>query len=613
MRVLFDNAKQAFPGLLIILVMTAGATGQWVPPELVSYPELILHDGKILTVDDRFSMVEAVAIRDGRFLKVGTNQEVLALKGPDTQVIDVQGRSVVPGFIDAHGHGRFVSLSARAGMVDGGRLTCETLETCVEEIRAGAAKARPGQWVSFNGDIRTDVLVLELTRADLDRVVPNNRVVVELNKFMFIMNTPALEPFWSRIEGMPGAYKDPATGESTGRVYGAAAEMLDYDLAEWPEDWDTRLVEQQKHTFRALNSEGITTNIGKVKGLGMSVLNELWRKGELTVRARPALQFVRHNPETEMYLKRVGNLSGFGDDWLRIIGVNLAAVDAGNRTGGQATRLKRRRLLVTPGGRPITWRAHNGEFSGQLQWAMARQDGDWTGEMTEYETILLANRYGWTVTGIHAQGDFGAKVILDAFEEADQERPIKGRYFAFDHGQIRTEEDLRRAARLGVAQAFASKYVFRQNNNIVWQFGEEVHRFSPVKTAIKLGLKPAIELDDVRLEGQQSAALANMQSFITRTDERGRMWGGREAVSREEALRMATIWSAAYSGDEKKLGSIEEGKLGDLVVLGGDYMTVTEDKFGELPIDLTIVGGKIVYDRAKDGLIPRRWRGGVEE
>ena len=146
MRVLFSSARQAFSflltALLIVFATAIGAVGQSIPAELVSYPQTIYHNGKIVTVDDKFSIVEAVAIRDGRFLKVGTNQAVLALKGPATEVIDLKGRSVVPGFIDPHGHGHFVSPRG-AGMVNGGSLTCETVEKCLEEIRAGVAKAKP--------------------------------------------------------------------------------------------------------------------------------------------------------------------------------------------------------------------------------------------------------------------------------------------------------------------------------------------------------------------------------------------------------------------------------------------------------------------------------------
>ena len=599
MKSLLGRAKRAFSlslTSLMVLVATSGAMGQSVPPELVSYPELILHNGKILTVDDRFSMVQAVAIRDGRFLKVGRNQEVLALRGPATQVIDLRGRSVVPGFGNAHGHG-WGGGASMPGQADGGSLRCETVEKCVEEVRAAVSEAQPGQWVSFGGGIRNDVLVNQITRWDLDKGSPNNPIFIDMSTQMGIINTAAWEQLRPRLEGLEGIFRDPETDEPNGHIRGQANGVITYEFEEWPEDWDTREVEEQKEQFRVMNSEGVTFNIGRINGLGISVLNELWRKGELTVRARPALEFAMLNPQAEVYLKRVGNLSGLGDDWLRVIGLTVGPPDGNSRNGGLMSRFVPRRELLQPGGFAWNINAEDRHMSGENKWAFSRADNDWSGEGTEFETIVLANRYGWSVQSIHAQGDIGAKMILDAFEKADRERPIKGRYFAFDHGLIRTEEDLQRAARLDVTNSFAFKYLLGEDRGLAWMFGEDAHRFTPIQTAIDLGLKPALELEGAQMEGK-SSSLVSIEKFMTRRDNQGRTWGGaREAISREDALRMATIWTAAYSGDEKRLGSIEEGKLADLVVLGGDYMTVPEDKIDELPVDFTIVGGKIVYDR----------------
>ena len=168
--------------------------------------------------------------------------------------------------------------------------------------------------------------------------------------------------------------------------------------------------------------------------------------------------------------------------------------------------------------------------------------------------------------GVHTQGDMAAKMMLDAYEDADKERSIKGRNFGFDHGALRTEEDFRRALRLGVNMSFAPKYLFRNSPSaLIWQFGEQVHGFTALGTGIGLGFKPVMESD---ITGYHSASLWNIEAVVTRTDENGRVWGAREAISRQDALRMRTAWAARYSGDEDQLGTIEEGKLGDLVVLG---------------------------------------------
>ena len=159
--------------------------------------------------------------------------------------------------------------------------------------------------------------------------------------------------------------------------------------------------------------------------------------------------------------------------------------------------------------------------------------------------------------------------------------------------------------------SFAPKYLFSSPDALVWQFGENVHQMTPVKTAMQLGMKPVMEAD---IAGYRGASMWLIQALVTRTDEKGRMWGGKEAVSREDALRMRTAWAAYYSGDEDKIGTIEVGKLGDVVVLGGDFMTVPAEQLSKLSVDYTIVGGKIMYDRERDGLIePLRGFGGENE
>jgi hypothetical protein len=307
------------------------------------------------------------------------------------------------------------------------------------------------------------------------------------------------------------------------------------------------------------------------------------------------------NPEAENYLKRVGNLTGVGDDWLRIPGMTISAPDGQTNEGGSMSTILPRNKLDQPGGVPWDMMGKDRYLAGENKWALSREDLDWRGKGTEFETIILANRYGWSIQGVHTQGDIGAKMMLEAYEKANQDRPIAGRYFAFDHGMIRTDDDLQRARKLDVTQSFNSNYVFGPGNRgQIYMFGEAIHTFSPIKTALDTGLKPALEMEG-QFQESKVAALVAIQRFVTRQDEQGRTWGLKQAVSREDALRMATIWNARYTGDEKTLGSIEEGKLADMAILAGDYMTVPANKIRDLLLDYTIVGGKVVYDRKKDG------------
>jgi predicted amidohydrolase YtcJ len=435
-----------------------------------------------------------------------------------------------------------------------------------------------------------------VNRWELDKVSSDHPIRLSLDTALSIVNTRGWEAIKPKVEGLPGIITDKTKNEPNGHIRGQANGGLLYEDILWPEDWETRLVAEEKQRQRILNAQGLTMDIGRAQGLTVSILRELWRKGELTVRSRPSLEFVMYNPQAEEYLKRLGNLDGFGDDMLKIAGMTVGPPDGTNGTGGILTRLKKRRSLNIKGG--DAWSALGME--GENKWALGVDGKDFR-KGPDYETILLANRYGWTITSIHAQGDMAAKVILDAFEDANKEKPIKGRNFSFDHGLVRTPEDMKRAIDLGVIMSFAPKYLFANTpESLIWQFGEHLHSMTPIKTALDLGMKPVMESDT---GGHRSASLWNIQAVVTRTDENGRVWGAKEAISREDALRMRTAWAARYSRDDDKVGTIEEGKLADLVVLGGDYMTVPANQISKLTIDYTVVGGKIVYDRIRDGEI----------
>ena len=316
---------------------------------------------------------------------------------------------------------------------------------------------------------------------------------------------------------------------------------------------------------------------------------------------RPIIEFAMLNPQAEAYLKRVGNFTGIGDAWFKIPGMTVSAPDGQTNEGGSMSSIVPRRMLDQPGGIPWDMFGEDRYLAGENKWALSRQDLDWKGSGTEYETIVLANHYGWSIAGMHTQGDIGAKMVLEAFEEANRERSIAGRHFGFDHGMIRDEEDLRRVVALGANNSFNSGYIFGTGNRSqIYMFGEYIHGFTPVNSALEAGMKPGLEMEG-SWNSDNVAALVGIQRLVTRRDGEGRVWGAREAITRQDGLRMATIWNARYTGDEDILGSIEQGKLADMVVLNADYMTVPDDELVDIRVDVTIVDGRIVFDRARDG------------
>ena len=313
-----------------------------------------------------------------------------------------------------------------------------------------------------------------MDRWDLDKASLDNPIWIATACCTSLLNTAAWEQVKDRLEHLDGAFKDVETGEANGHIRGQANGVLDHEFSAWPERWwEDPTLEEQRQALRVLNSHGVTMNGGRTTGLGVSVLNELYQRGELTVRVRPIIEFAMLNPQAEAYLKRVGNFTGIGDDWFRIAGMTVSAPDGQTNEGGSMSTIVPRRKLDQPGGVPCDMFGEDRYLAGENKWALSRQDLDWKGPGTQYQTIILANHYGWSVSGMHTQGDIGAKMVLDVFEEANRERSIAGRHFGFDHGMIRDEEDLRRAVNLGANNSFNSNYVMGPGNRSqVYMFGE---------------------------------------------------------------------------------------------------------------------------------------------
>ena len=564
--------------------LTALIAQQALPPEVLRYADKILYNGKILTADDQFTMAQGVAIRDGKFLAVGTNQQILLLSGPATQKFNLEGKSVVPGFFDTHLHGAWVGNIAKGGRQ--GRVTFEDKDRTLAEIRKLAEEAASGEWLRFSSPRTKNFF--SVTRQDLDAVSPDNPVVIITRSQELVANSLALK-LANLSRDAPGLVKDPQTGEPTGQVFGLAAGVLTYESVPVPEMTE-QMLEDQKTVFKRLNSQGLTTIIGRGQGLTISILKELWQHRELTARVRIAHEFTRMNPNVEAYLKRIGNLSGFGDEWMKIIGATVQPVDGA--TGDGAALSAKRKIRRHPED-PYEWGANKWIGYGPMEQDIAK-------EQTEWRNIILANRYGWNITSVHSQGDLGTQLLLEAYADADKEKSIRGRRFGFDHGLLRTRENLELAKKLDVIPSIGPKYLFMgAPENLIFLYGADaVHEMTPVKSLIEMGIKPVLEAD---IAGDYSAPLWLLEKLSTRKDEKGVVWGRQEKISRQEALWMKTSWAARYSGDEKILGTIEAGKLADLVVLDGDYMTVPAEEISEMPIAQTIVHGRVVYDREKDG------------
>lgn len=573
-----------------------------LPPELIAYSDMVLYNGKIITCDDQQSLASAVAIRDGKFLAIGDNDRILRLAGPATQKIDLKGQSVVPGFIDNHGHGSWVGNQSKRGQQ--GSAHFKTKESGLEEVKQLMEAVPPGEWVSIRAPRTREFF--SVTRHDLDPITPNNPVVIVTQGTDTTVNTRMLEEaglLGPRYKGMLGLVTD-ESGEPTGQLFGWAAGVVLYDSRPWP--IVAELIPRQIEEFKEMNAEGVTMLSGRGEGLAMAVLRGVWVRGVRTMRVRLALEFLRLNPNGEIMLKRIGNFVGLGDEWLKITGTSVNPVDGAGQAvlSGTPFREYVGRQDQAPGSPPETF-----ALFGQNKWlghGYAGSPREWDDipmeikEQTEWKNIQLAAKFGWNITGVHSTGDESTLITLKAYEDADETYPLQG-LWGIDHQVMQTPETLALMKKLNVYPS-VDTYGFPESD--VRRFGaDRAASFAPMRTFIDAGIKPAAE-------SQHTPALQQMQYYMTRRSrDDGQVRGTHELIDRMEALYTYTKWGAIRSGDADLVGTIEAGKLADLVVLGGDFLGVDEDRLCEdLPVMMTVVGGKIVFQTDERNPICSRGR-----
>jgi predicted amidohydrolase YtcJ len=579
--------KRIWLALCLALFAVPHVGAQTIPQELVVYPQTILHNGKLLTVDDGFRTAEAVAIRDGIFLAVGTNQEVMRLRGPSTRVVDLQGRTVIPGMVMTDADNDLIAGNLYKDTLIGRKLGdgIRSMDRAgiLKEIDA-VVKTRPaGEDVFFRAP-EESMDALRLTARDLDTVSPKNAVAVSVTSSDMIVNSLMMAKLAERMpmgEKHPGIVKD-SNGRPTGQIYGQATGVVGWDLRPWP-TIDERAVEEQKEMFVNLHRQGITSMVAHTQGFSLSVINVLYHRNQLTMRVYASHDFLRQNPFAESYLRRLGNLIDFGlGDMVKIVGAGLASAD-GNADIGSALTLDPK---IRSGGYAFAPHGEN-KWIGYGPHPETWDDKTVAPENTEWNNVKVAIKYGYNTTGIHNVGDGATQLWLEAIEAGLRQPDIvlqpQFRPFGLDHNMfwdprnytLMTKNDVRR----GLGKMWSG------TDKAVELYGDKIHDVQPVPELIQKGFK-------VHIEG---ADFGVMQRYITRRDAQGREWGPDHAIDRPTALRMTTLWAARYIGEEKVIGSIEKGKKADLVVLGADYLTVPEDQIGKIPVVAAIVDGKTVF------------------
>jgi predicted amidohydrolase YtcJ len=557
-------------------------------------PDLILCNGKVVTVDRQFSIHEAVAVYDGRIAAVGDTASIKAMAGASTKVVDLRGRCVVPGQYDNHVHSVLAGLDALGGRAKVDIATLPSIEQILNAIAERVSKTPPGQWVGtscmYRGALKEGRFP---TREDLDRVAPNHPVYIFQSGKNVIANTYALE-----IAGIDKATPNPTEpegwiarrddGEPTGHLIAGAGDMARKawwnKLGQPVKKWDFMHFDQATQIDAILAQQKIYHSCGIVgiREMGASIWEidsfiQARRQKKLKVRSDVILGL----PLRYLSLAEIDNAidsyfgpkQHLGDDMLKIAGIKLVVVNDG-------------------------WWAYSQEKLRAM--------------------INKFNKHGWNMA-IHVNtggGEEPAEVVLSCLEEADKANPIAGRRFTFEHGfGLSSGNHVERAKRLGIVFSanpllayYASARSMRMNEIMTQVRIAKLSENDPWKRTVRdwglplrdwfdAGMTVSGGTDNPAVVYDPTQPFLCQYSALTGNTLAGKLLPGQQ-ITREEMLRMFTINNAYSRFQEDRLGSIEPRKQADFVVLDRDILTCSDEEVRTIGVLQTYVDGELVFEKA---------------
>jgi len=535
-------------------------------------PDLILTEGRIYTLDADGTVAQAVAIKDGRFLAIGDDAAIAALAGPATRQISFGNRAVIPGLFDSHVH--MLESGAKLATI---RLDeCESPEEMAALVAERAARTPPGTWIigqGWNeGNFRDGRLP---TRDDIDPATARHPVVL-----MRFFNTDVVNSVALRLAEIDRRTPDPEGGKiehgpdgAPNGLLRAKAKGLVRRLIPQPTAEETR--QALRLGCREMLRFGITSVIEPgLNSAEIRAYQSFYTTGELTVRTNlmPSWHGFRQE-ESEAQLdcraRELGIHTGLGDEWLRI-GALKMAIDGGTT--------------------PHTAYMYE-PFEGET-------------EVKNYNRLSLddlrryfstANELGWDV-GIHCCGDHAQDLAVDAFVAATAAVPRADARHSIIHAYFPTPHALEQMARHSIAAVIQPTFIYWEGNLLFRDVGaRRALNYKPARRYLDHGVPLAASSDEPSTVSVNP--FVALYALVTRKNRLGQQIAADEALNREEALRAYTIAGTQITREERLKGTIEAGKLADLVVLDHDYFAVPEEEIKDIRAQMTMVGGKVAWQR----------------
>jgi predicted amidohydrolase YtcJ len=558
--------------LLVVFVLSSSAAA------FAADADLILHSGKIVTVDSAFSIVEAVAVKDGRIVAVGRTGEVLAReRGAKTRVVDLKGQTVLPGLTDTHMHPLGAALSEHNTPF----ALLRSFADIQNYIRQQAAKTPKGEWIQVPKTFPGRLAEMRMPdRAVLDATT--DHPVFYDASYASAVNSYAL-----KMSGITAATVDPpgarivkdAKGEPNGILVGRATGLLKNPPRE------RSFTEQQRLDALALMLQRYAaaglTSIGDrgTSAEAFAMYNLLRKQNRLPVRvvmtARLRLEEIERSTWT----------TGQGDEWLKW-GSFKVGLDGGMNAG------------------TAYMREPYGPFGAQLYGIDDPKNRGIINFTPEALLTIMRAAYnkGWQLSA-HSQGGGAVDALMNTYETLNKEKPIAPTRSHWIHASFLSADSIARAKALGLLVDVQPDWLHFDGVSLSKVMSKEAMRyFNPYRSLVNAGILFAGGSDHMVGWDKNTAINAynpflGMWIAITRKTTQGVVIHPEERLTREEALKMYTSWAAYLQHSERDRGSIEVGKVGDFVVIDRDYLTCAEDDVRKIEPVMTIVGGRTVYPR----------------
>jgi predicted amidohydrolase YtcJ len=547
--------------------------------------DLILHNGKIVTVDSRFSIAQAVAIKDGRITAVGRDAEVMKERGSATRVVDLKGRMALPGLFDSHVHALEAGLSEYRAPLP----PLDSVPAIQAYLKERAKSTPKGEWIVVPRTFPTRIAEMQMPTREVLDVVPDHPVMFDAS-YVVIANSMAL-----KVSGItrdtpnpPGGeiVKD-AKGEPNGilknaqrLLKGVPARSAGFTEADRLKALEDQLKRYVAAGLTSVNDRAVDTEI-------VGLYRKLKAEGRLPLRVgltwRPDAS--RPTEELQKAIRSSEWVTNQGDDWLKFTAFKLTL------DGGMTIGTAYQRYPYGPFGKQLYGKT-NPDDRGQL----------FIDPQKLTAVMRVARDRGWQLT-THDQGGGAVDTWLDTLGALDREKPIRESRSFVMHASFQSPEAIARMKKMGVLADTQSQWLYKDAPALEKVFGHAGMRyFFPLRSYLDAGIVVAAGSDHMIGHDKNKAVnpynpFLSMWIMVARKTDRGEVLYPEEKITRQEALKTHTIWGAYMMFAEKSKGSVEVGKLGDVVVIDRDLLTCPEDQMKDIEPVMTVIGGKVAWER----------------